>query len=66
MDNGIYIGIWNTKPLMGFEKGKKYTFKLDKKENECYNITELSNDLFIQCASESSIERYFKNIHKED
>lgn len=51
---------------MGFEKGKKYTFKLDKKENECYNITELSNDLFIQCASESSIERYFKNIHKED
>lgn len=64
MDDGIYNGIWNFKSLMGFKKGQKYTFKLDRKEKRCYNITELNGNLFIQCANIIAIKRYFKDIEK--
>ena len=64
MDDGIYSGIWDVKPLMGFKKGKKYTFKLDRKEKRCYNVTELNENLFIQCASTIALERCFKNIKR--
>lgn len=64
MDDGIYNGIWNFKSLMGFKKGVKYTFKLYKKGKQCYNIAELNENLFIQCASIIAIKRYFKDIEK--
>lgn len=66
MDNGIYNAIWQYDNLMGFEKGKSYVIKITKKKNSSYKIIDLENDLCINCSSEKSIKRYFKNIKKND
>ena len=65
--NGIYIGKYIGKNgLMGFEKNKTYALKIDKQDNECYKITELQDNLYIELSSEISIRRYFKNLTMED
>ena len=65
--NGIYIGKYIGKNgLMGFEKNKTYALKIDKQDDECYKITELQDDLYIELSSEISIRKYFKNLNMED
>ena len=65
--NGIYIGKYiGIDGLMGFKKNKTYALKIDKKEDECYKITELQDDLYLELSSEISIKNYFKDLTMEE
>lgn len=65
--NGIYIGKYIGKNgLMGFEKNKSYALKIEKNDNECYKITELQDDLYLELSSEISIRNYFKDLNMEE
>lgn len=65
--NGIYIAKYIGKNgIMGFKKNKNYAIKIYKKENGCYEITELQDDLYIELSSEISIRNYFDNLEMEE
>ena len=65
--NGIYIGKYiGVDGLMGFKKNKSYALKIEKNDNECYKITELHDDLYLELSSEISIRNYFKDLKMED
>ena len=51
---------------MGFKKNKSYALKIEKNDNECYKITELQDDLYLELSSEISIRNYFKDLKMED
>lgn len=65
--NGIYIGKYIGKNgLMGFKKNKSYALKIDKQDDECYKITELQDDLYLELSSEISIRNYFTDLSMEE
>ena len=65
--NGIYIGKYiGVDGLMGFKKNKSYALKIEKNDNECYKITELQDDLYLELSSEISVRNYFKDLKMED
>lgn len=63
MELGTYEGKFNRNSFLGFEKGKTYTFELDKKPNQPYDIYEESG-LYLILSSEASINYYFTNLKK--
>jgi hypothetical protein len=67
MELGTYKTIYQlNKEVMGFKKGKEYLISINKEKNACYEIHELNEDLYMMCASEISIKRYFKILEKID
>lgn len=65
--NDIYVGKYVGKNgIGGFEKGKTYAIKIYKPDNECYRITELQDDLYLELSSEISIRKYFDNLKMEE
>ena len=65
--NGIYIGKYiGQNGIMGFQKGKTYALKIEKNDNECYKITELQDDLYIELSSEISVRKYFDKLQMEE
>ena len=63
VDLGNYIGTYNGRNMLGFEKGKTYNIEIDKKPNYPYEIYEESG-LYLVLSSEISINKYFKNLKK--
>lgn len=60
MEPGVYTAVYKGKDgLLGFHSGKQYVIKISKKSNECYNIHEIEDDLYMVLASEISIKRYW-------
>lgn len=65
--NGIYLGKYvGVNNLMGFEKNKTYALKIEKNDNECYKITDLQDDLYLELSSEISVRKYFDNLTMEE
>lgn len=60
MEPGIYTAIYKGQDgLLGFSTNKQYVIEIKKKPNECYDIHELENDLYMTLASKMSIDRYW-------
>ena len=65
LNDNIYTAKYIGKEILGFKKGKQYAFKLTKPINECYQLKELEDGLYITYASSISIRQNWKDI-KED
>ena len=61
MELGIYTATYIGKNGMaGFQTGKQYVINITKKPNECYNVIDLEENLYITYASEISIRQNWK------
>ena len=64
-DDGIYSGKYIGQDILGFKHGKTYVFKLKHPFNECYQLSEIEENLFITYASSISIRQNWKDIKGE-
>ena len=64
-DDGIYSGKYIGKNILGFKHGKTYVFKLKHPFNECYQLSEIEENLFITYASSISIRQNWKDMKGE-
>ena len=64
-EDGIYSGKYIGHDILGFKHNKIYVFKLKHPFNECYQLSEIEENLFITYASSISIRQNWKDIKGE-